>query len=303
MVWKTAKGTDYLARSAYDKSGIRRQTSLGPRSPQTERTKDEYESGRIAAVARFKETDAVLTRQAAVNRALGLGRLPLSAARILRSINSAGLLGNGVRVVGTNAIYAYEAAAGVLVDPGITATADIDLLFDSRQSIDFVVSDDVPERSLMKVVRQFDKTFMRTEHEYSAQNAEGYMVDLIKPMRNPPWKVDIASIGAPGADELVAAEIEGLIWLENAPSFESVAIDEKGVPVTIVTVDPRAWAVHKFWLSQRDGRDPIKMRRDEEQAAIVATIVRDHFPHLAFSPRDLRMIPMDVVTAATHLFE
>ncbi|MDQ0332970.1 hypothetical protein QFZ88_005352 [Mesorhizobium sp. YL-MeA3-2017] len=64
-----------------------------------------------------------MERQTAVNRALRLGRVPLITARIIRAIDQAGIRGEGIRIAGTNAIYAYEAAAaGVFVDPGITAT-------------------------------------------------------------------------------------------------------------------------------------------------------------------------------------
>jgi hypothetical protein len=301
MVWKSVDGKDYLARSSYDKLGIRRQTSLGPRSQETERIKAEFEHGRDEAEKRYKELDAALARQAAINRALGLGRVPLAAARVLRSLNNAHLLGNGVRVVGTNAIYAFEAAAGVMVDSGITATGDIDLLFDSRHAINFVVSDDVPERSLIKVLRQFDSSFQRMPQEYRAQNAEGYLVDLIKPARNPPWKKDASSL-APGTDDLVAAEIEGLIWLENAPAFESTVLDDRGVPLRIVTPDPRVWAAHKLWLSRRDGREPVKKQRDAEQAATIAKLVVDHFPHLPYVAADLKSLPKDVFEAARPLF-
>jgi len=57
-------------------------------------------------------------------------------------------------------------------------------------------------------------------------------------------------------------QIEGLDWLQNSPPFDAVAIDEKGEPVRIVAPDPRVWAVHKLWLSQRADRQPIKRRRD-----------------------------------------
>ncbi len=141
------------------------------------------------------------------------------------------------------------------------ATGDIDLLFDSRRSINFVISEAVPERSLLKILRQFDKSFARTSQEYRAQNAEGYLVDFIKPMRNPPWKKDVNSIGQSADDDLIAAEIEGLVWLENAPPFESIVIDDRGMPLRMVAPDPRVWAVHKLWLSNRDGREPIKKQR------------------------------------------
>jgi hypothetical protein len=37
--WITSKGHQYLARSCYDKAGVRKQTSLGARSPETEKMK------------------------------------------------------------------------------------------------------------------------------------------------------------------------------------------------------------------------------------------------------------------------
>jgi hypothetical protein len=128
LVWHEMKGEVYLVRSYYDASGNRRQKSEGKRGPKTEKRKLDWERARAEAVDRLKTLRDTLGRQAAVNRAVGLGRVPLVGARIIRAIDEAGLLGNGIRVVGTNAIYAYEAAAGVLVDPGITTTLDIDLL-------------------------------------------------------------------------------------------------------------------------------------------------------------------------------
>lgn len=302
MVWQESKGTEYLARSYYDKVGIRRQTSLGPRSSHTESIKRDFESGRAEASAQFKEIDATLTRQGAVNRALGLGRVPLIGARIIRSLDAVGLLGAGVRVIGTNAIYAYEAAAGVMVDPGITTTGDIDLLFDSRRELRFVVSDEVNERSLIKILKQIDKTFERTANLYRAQNSQGYLVDLIKPLRNPPWQKDTLQIGDDSRTDLSAAEIEGLVWLENAPAFESIAIDERGMPLRVVTPDPRVWAIHKHWLAKRPDRDPLKRRRDTEQAAAIASLVQSHLLQLPFEPDELKVLPRDVVADAAQLF-
>jgi hypothetical protein len=302
MAWATAKGGEYLARSAYDKRGIRRQTSLGPRSPETEKLKQEYERGRQEANERFDSIDDALKRQVAVNRALGLGRVPLTAAKVLRSIDAAGLLGAGLRVIGTNALYAYEASAGVLVDPGVTATGDIDLLFDSRRSIHFVASDDLAEPTLIKVLKGFDDSFERTAQTYQATNKEGYAVDLIKPMRNPPWAADTTIVGDDANTDLAAAEIEGLVWLENAPLFESTVIDEKGVPLRLSTIDPRVFAAHKLWLSQRDGRDPVKKSRDAEQAHVVAQIVVQHLSHLRYEPDEMRMLPKELANAASALF-
>src|SRR5215831_4259120 len=301
MVWIRTKGHEYLARSHYDKAGLRRQSSLGLRSPKTEETKVEYERGREDAEKRLKDLKAALDRQAAINRALGLGRVPLLGAKIIRELDHTGMLGSGIRVLGTNAIYAYEAAAGVRIDPGLTTTEDIDLLFDSRGGLTFVATEDVSERSLLQVLRKVDRSFEKSTQTFRAANRDGYLVDLIKPMRSPPWKAESDMIGG-DPNDLLAAEIEGLAWHESAPSFEAVAIDEKGEPLRIVATDPRVWAAHKLWRSNRKDRAPLKRRRDEAQGRVVARLVVQYMPHLPFASEELRMLPKDVVDAAAPLF-
>ena len=128
------------------------------------------------------------------------------------------------------------------------------------------------------------------------------LVDLIKPMRTPPWQAEPEMIGK-DPNDLLAAEIEGLAWHESAPSFEAVAIDEKGEPLRIIATDPRVWAAHKLWLSNRKDREPLKRRRDEAQARIVARLVGQYMPHLPFVSEELRMLPKDVVENAAPLFK
>jgi hypothetical protein len=298
MVWEETEGTLYLLRSYYDEKGRRRQKSLGKRNPDSELVKQRFDSERKGAVESRKSLDAILERQAAVNRALGLGRVPLIAAKILRLIDKRGLLGSGLRVAGTNSLYCYEAACGVFVDPGIVATLDIDLLFDSRRRLHLVGNPDLPDESLIQLLRLADRSFRRTEQSFRAENDEGYLVDLIN--HNPPWRSERRAIGA--ADDMQAAEIQGLVWLENAPPFEQIAIDERGYPVPMVASDPRVFAIHKHWISVREDRDPLKRKRDSEQARVVAALTAAYLPHLPFDSDALRMIPRDVVDAARRFF-
>lgn len=300
MVWEETKGQEYLLRSFYDEDGKRRQKSLGKRSPKTDALKQHFDSERKDAADSRRALDAVLDRQAAVNRALGLGRVPLIAARILRLIDKRGLLGSGLRVAGTNSLYCYEAACGVFVDPGITATLDIDLLFDSRKRLHLVGDPDLPDDSLIQLLRLADRSFRRTRQSFRAENDEGYLVDLIKPMRNPPWRGERRAVGV--ADDIQAAEIEGLVWLENAPAFEQTVIDERGYPLRSVASDPRVFAIHKHWISTREDRDPLKKERDREQADTVAALVGNYLPNLPFDEGELRMIPRDVIDAALRSF-
>lgn len=301
MVWRKIQGREYLVRSHYAKSGVRRQTSLGLRSKKTEATKLEYERGRAQARDRLKDLQAVIARQAAINRAVGLGRVPLTGAKIIRALDQAGMLGAGIRILGTNAIYAYEAAAGVRIDPGLTTTEDIDLLFDARSRLTFAASEDLSTPSLVQLLRKVDHSFARSAQTFRAANKEGYLVDFIKPLRNPPWKVERQRV-AGDAEDLLAVEIEGLAWHESAPPFEAVAIDERGEPCRVVTTDPRVWVAHKLWLSKRQDREPIKRRNDAAQARVIGRIVAKYMPNLPYAADDLRMLPKAVFDDAKPLF-
>lgn len=301
LTWVESKGHEYLVRSYYDKAGLRKQSSLGARSSGTEKMKADFESKRAAAEDRLKSLRDTMARQSAVNRVLGLGRVPLIGARIMRALDGFGMLGSGIRILGTNAIYCYEASSGVRIDPGLATTEDMDLLFDARAALTFVADDDVSESSLLKILQRVDTSFERAKQTFRAVNRDGYLVDLIKPTPSPPWKKAPDKIGS-DPEDLTAVQIEGLDWLQNSPAFEAIAIDEKGEPVRIVAPDPRVWAAHKLWLSRRADRESLKRQRDAAQAGAVGALVADYLTHLPFDEEQLRMLPKDVVDSAAPLF-
>ncbi len=301
MVWTHDGDRDYLVRSHYDKSGIRRQTSLGPRSEETETIKRDYDRGRSDAQSRLKSLKDAIARQSAINRAISLGRVPLIGARIMRALDQARMLGSGIHVLGTYAIYAYEAVAGIRLDPGLTTTGDIDLLFDARAGLTFAANETVSHPSLLRLLQKVDRSFERSAETFRAVNRDGYLVDFIKPLSEPPWKKERQQVGS-DADDLLAAAIEGLAWHENAPPFEAIAVDERGEPCRIVTTDPRVWAAHKFWLSKRPDREPLKRRRDEAQGRAIGRLVTQYMPHLPYVSEELRMLPKSVFEDAAPLF-
>ncbi len=47
--------------------------------------------------------------------------------------------------------------------------------------------------------------------------------------------------------------------------------------------------LHKLWLSRQADREPIKRKRDKEQALAVCMLVLHYLPHLQFAPDELRM--------------
>lgn len=80
-------------------------------------------------------------------------------------------------------------------------------------------------------------------------------------------------------------------------------IGDNGYPALMVAPDPRAFALHKLWLGRQADREPIKRRRDQEQAQAVCWLVLEHMPHLRFTPSELRMFPKSVVEAAAAALE
>ncbi len=284
MSWKKVRGREYLYRK---KDGA--WVSLGPRSPETEQSYDRFHSGRAALKARRQSLGAAINEMAPVNRAMRLGRVPWTSARILRRLDRRGLLGRRLRVAGTHALYAYERMGGVQFASEALATIDIDLLFDARSAVS-LWSPEAPG-ALVDVLRSVDRSFAPTEAgSFRAVNDVGFMVDLITPLPGHP-AVRAKSQAARAAGDLNPVEIEGLTWLESSPSVEQIVIDERGCPLTIVAPDPRAFALHKAWLSRRDDRDPVKRRRDRLQARAVAAMLVSHLPHLRFDDPALKAVP------------
>ncbi|NIJ21711.1 hypothetical protein FHS95_003414 [Sphingomonas naasensis] len=293
LSWKTVAGHEYLyqKRNAVAKS-------LGRRSANTERIYDQFRTGRAEARQRVATLDLRLRAMAPINRAMRLGRVPIMSARVLRKLDRLGLLGHGFRVAGTHALYAYESLAAVHFDNRHVATLDIDLLYDARSTIKLVGEGD---SGLIDQLQALDRTFRPTEPgSFRAVNDAGFMVDLITPLpRNPGTARSPGRLGGP--DDVRAVEIAGLQWLENSRPIDRVVLDERGYPLRIVAPDPRAFAVHKSWVAQRDDRDPGNRRRDLAQARAVASILVHQLPELRFDDPSLLYLPADLRKAGEAL--
>lgn len=274
MRWKTLRGTDYLFRQR-DRRGNGK--LLGRRSPETEAVLRAFLEGKAAADDRLRKIRGQLDEQARLNKALRLARIPRVVARVLREIDAAGLYG-AFTVLGTQALYGYESAAGVQFLTELLASGDVDLLYDTRKKIT-LVSHKLHGEGLVGLLKKADKTFECVRKRgFRAANAGQFMVDLIVAPR-PMHEAQPVSFGE---GDLVASEVPGLQWLLNAPKLDTVAIDEDGWPTPLRVPDPRAFALHKTWLSFQSRREPLKKPRDLGQAKAVARAVVEHMPHLPF---------------------
>lgn len=286
MRWAKRESGEYLLR----KIGMS-ERSLGPRSVETERMHDAFVVGRAAIEERLDSAASRLDTMAPINRAMGIGRLPTTPARILRECDARELLGGQIFVVGTNALYAYEALAGIHFESGLIATADIDLLFDARQKMSIVARKEVNERGLIGILQRADKSFApQHKRAFRAVNKNGYLVDFIRPQAKNVLTDQRRSALSDGENDLEGAAISGLDWLINAPKVETIVIAESGVPAPIAAVDPRVYALHKFWLAKRPDRSPLKTVRDRAQAEAVAAVAIQYL-NLDFSGADLAALP------------
>ena len=86
----------------------------------------------------------------------------------------------------------------------------------------------------------------------------------------------------------------GTEWLLSAPHFEQTIIGEDGRPLRIVVPEPRTFALHKLWVSERDDRAPLKRPRDVAHARVVAELVWTYLrrpllvKEMSWLPKDLR---------------
>ncbi|HEY0131281.1 MAG TPA: GSU2403 family nucleotidyltransferase fold protein, partial [Allosphingosinicella sp.] len=85
------------------------------------------------------------------------------------------------------------------------------------------------------------------------------------------------------------------------PQVENVVVDERGFPLRISAPDPRAFALHKLWLSERLDRDPLKRRRDARQAAAVSAAVLRYLPQLRFDDEALNALPQALRARTSEL--
>ena len=122
------------------------------------------------------------------------------------------------------------------------------------------------------------------------------MVDLIKAEPRRITQKDRRRMGENG--DLEAAEIRNLQWLISSPKFSQVVIGDDGYPAEMAVPDPRAFALHKLWLSQQPDREPAKKHRDDKQGLTVAELVTRYLPDYPFNTDDLRMFPKDVAENA-----
>jgi hypothetical protein len=197
---------------------------------------------------------------------LFVGRAPQIFVEILNTLAKFGLAEHFM-VIGTHALYAYEAAAGIRFESTeALATRDVDLLGDTRKRIRFITKMEKLGSSMIGMLQKVDKTFeIRDEQRYTAVNSSGFEVDIIRRE---------AAEGDPHPLLLTAGV------LLNSPSFSAMIVSPSGHMARMNTVSPLVFAQFKRWMAAQPNRESMKVDRDRMQAELVEQLVEEYLPHL-----------------------
>jgi hypothetical protein len=198
---------------------------------------------------------------APVNRALQLGRMPNLMADIIRKLDEFGFLGTKATVIGTNALYAYEAMAGIHIRP-----YDADFLWDERQNLKLAIKSIRPP-SIIAILQKVDKSFHVSDYGFAARNQSGFIVELIAPKEDgPPEHTGLSD------DDMAVTPYSNMDGLLSLQRFEAIPIDRSGFPFRMVVPDITAFTLQKFWTSKQVSRPPEKRRRDAAQAKMLKNL-------------------------------
>lgn len=254
------------------------ETSLGPRIPENIAIYDRFTQRKRESAERLSGLKAALDQHQRLNRALRVGRVDPLVVSLLARLASTQLSPH-FRVVGTHALYAYEAIAGVRLGADTLATRDIDLLWDTRKRIEFTTQLARVSSSMLGVLKKVDSSFrIRQSQKYTAVNKDGFEVDIIRLERagDDPHPIKLSS----DDEDFWVVQARRANVLLDAPGFSAVVVATNGSMARMNTVHPATFITFKRWLASQPEREALKRRRDALQADAVQALIDQYLPQL-----------------------
>lgn len=298
MHWKTIKGKQYLYQTRDGKGTAK---SRGVRSPETEGILQAFSLRKRELRDRLDTLMGSLTTQQRVNTAHRVGHVPNDVADICIQLERLHLMGDNIMVIGTNAMHAYAAMAGVRFNEAIMATTDVDLLWNHKSKLSLVATTEMKSEGLLGLLKRADSSFEIKEGQtFRAISKTGFIVDLIRQMPTPPWREEPDQLGH-AKDDLVATDIWNMKWMISAPRIDQKTIAVDGRVFSMSVPDARAFCMFKLWLSQSDERDAKKKPRDFSQASAIIDLIEDRLPQFKDSWEAMQSFPKQTVTMAANL--
>lgn len=270
MTWNKAGNKEYLYKYCYD---TKKSVSLGRRDDRTQKIIENFKEQKKELKESLKKYKELLKKQARLSKFEKISRVPNVLANLLRTINEYGL-DDKVIIIGTNALYSYEARCAVFMEDEHLATYDIDIFNKRETKISVALRTKLPQKTLKAILQDTDKSFTKsTDAPYRFFNDTGVIVEIITPMSNKELKQDEFS-------GVLNLEIDGIKWLRSSELYKVMVIGNNGICANMTTIKPLEYAVYKFWLGKHERKEYMKMQRDKSQSVLVTNLIDKYMPNI-----------------------
>jgi len=260
---RSRRGTDYWVREYIRVDG----------------KKDDEHAGTVSAVdaARIKDLQAeidlakALASGSSTLRLFGFQRIERKTAAVLGALFNRGLYQAGVVLVGSHAYGALLNELGI-VAPGYR-TQDVDVARAQPLAVALPAGMDFQQllnESALEFVAVPGMPSKQPSGSFKLRGADALAVDLLVPGKTVGKVVPIEELGAH------AQSIPLLDFLAKEPLDAVVLSPNQVVPVKVPS--PERFVLHKLFSSQSRKTDRDKIRKDLQQAAVLAAAVEEETP-------------------------
>jgi len=271
MYWRESKGKEYLTKKH---SSSNRVTSLGVKSEETINIYQDFLQHKEALKIEISMLEEKLDKIRKLNRIELLTRVPSALVQIYQKINEL-KLDDKMILIGTNALYAYEAYCGLFIEDEQLATEDIDLLAKESKELSVIFREVLPQGKLTSLIKLIDKSFEQDKNlPYRFRNKKGVLLEVISPTNSK--KV----VKQNSFMDILDLEMQGMQWLENSRIFKSMVVGEDGKIAILSTIHPLEYAIYKHWLSSQLDRNIHKKNRDYQQSELVTKLIQEYMVNI-----------------------
>jgi hypothetical protein len=271
MYWRKSGQKEYLTKKH---SASNKVTSLGVKSDETLNVYEDFLQHKKALKVEITTLEAKLDKVRKLNKIEFLTRTPSALVQIYQKINEL-KLDDKMILIGTNALYAYEAYCGLFIEDEQLATEDIDLLAKENKELSVIFREVLPKGKLTSFIKLIDKSFEQDKKlPYRFRNKNGVLLEVISPTNSKKIIKKSAFM------DILDLEMQGMQWLENSRIFKSMVIGEDGKIAILSTIHPLEYAVYKHWLSSQLDRNIHKKNRDYQQSKLVTKMIKEYMVNI-----------------------
>ena len=203
------------------------QERLGRRSDATELVFKQFNTAKYEFEVQLNLLGKRYADAERVNKALRVGRTPSILLKLFNALNDAELF-NTVVLVGSEALYAFETAAGVRIRSIPLASSRLDLGKRNGSCLQLMVSEPSHIEGVAAVLHNIDVSFVKQTDAHVYTNEFGFQVWL---MQN-------------------GEHAFGGKHLQETAAFEHIVVDRAGRMGTIRTLTPERFIAYKRWLAK-----------------------------------------------------